>query len=172
MIPPSQPTIPNRHPHMRTSRLALLIFSALLLAAAPCDAQQREASRSRTVTERTVLRGDMIGVFSSQGKTEHVWIETEKGIDVRASGELVLREDGAEVESIPPAGYLTMQQRLGSAVHRAEWHPAAGGGVTRSYTVNGERRDFAEARPWLDRFFPEVMRTTSIGARARLPRLP
>jgi hypothetical protein len=154
---------------MRTSRLAPLLFSALLLASAPCGAQQREASR--TVTERTVLRGDMRGVLSSQGKTEHVWIDTEKGIDVRAGGELVLREDGAEVESILPAGYLTMQQRLGSATHRAEWRPAAGGGVARSYTVNGERRPFAEARPWLDRFFPEVMNTTSIGARARFARV-
>lgn len=173
MIPPFQPTFPNRHPHMRTSRLAPLIFPALLLAAAPCDAQQRETSRSRTVTssERTVLRGDMIGVFSTNGKSEHVWIETEKGIDVRAGGEIVLREDGAEVESIPPGGYLTVQQRLGSATHRAEWHPAAGGGVARSYTVNGERRAFAEARPWLDRFFPEVMSTTSIGARARFARV-
>ncbi len=173
MIPPSQPTIPHRHPHMRTSRLAPLIFSALLLAAAPCDAQQREASRSRTVTssERTVLRGDMVGVFSTNGKSEHVWIDTERGIDVRAVGELVLREDAAEVESIPPGGYLTMQQRLGSATHRAEWHPAPGGGVARSYTVDGERRDFAQARPWLDRFFPEVMNTTSIGARARFARV-
>lgn len=158
MIPPSQPTFPNRHPHMRTSRLAPLLLPALLLAAAPCDAQQ-----SRTTY--------MSGVVSTNGKTEHVWIDTEKGIEVRAGGEVVLREDAADVESLPPGGYLTVQQRLGSATHRAEWHPAAGGGVTRGYTVNGERRDFAEARPWLDRFFPEIMRTTSIGARSRFARV-
>ena len=158
MIPPSQPTLPNRHPHMRTSRLAPLILPALLLAAAPCDAQQ-----SRTTY--------MAGVITSQGKTEHVWMDTEKGIDVRAGGEVALRDGAADVESLPAGGYFTVQQRVGSSTHRAEWHPASGGGVTRSYTVNGERRDFAEARPWLDRFFPEIRRHTSIGARARFSRV-
>jgi hypothetical protein len=142
---------------MRTSRLAPLLFPALLLAA-PCGAQQ-----SRTT--------HMSGVISTNGKVEHVWLDTEKGIDVRAGGEVVLREDAADVESLAPGGYLTVQQRVGSATHRAEWHPAPGGGMARGYTVNGERRDFAEARPWLDRFFPEIMRTTSIGARSRFARV-
>ncbi len=158
MIPPSQANFPNRHPHMRTSRLAPLLFPVLVLAAAPCDAQ-----RSHTTY--------MEGVISTNGKVEHVWMDTEKGIDVRAGGELDLRDGVADVQGIPAGGYLTVQQRVGSATHRAEWRPAAGGGVARSYTVDGVRRDFAEARPWLERFFPEIERHTSIGARARFARV-
>ena len=157
MTTPPEPTFPTRPLHMRNSHIVLLLFLApLLAAAAPCDAQQA---------------GYKSGVSSDGGKIEYVWLDDSKGIEVRASGELDLREDAPDVEGISPRGYLIVQQRVGSALHRAEWRPAAGGGVARSYTIDGRRRDFTEARPWLDRFFPEVLRHTSIDVRARFRRV-
>ncbi|HEV2148445.1 MAG TPA: hypothetical protein VGR37_13670 [Longimicrobiaceae bacterium] len=146
---------------MPTIRPAALLCLLPFFTAAPCDAQE-----TRTMSNQNVL-----GVISMNGKTEHVWIDTRKGIEVRAGGLVALREDAPDVERLAENGYLTVQQQVGSARHRAEWRAAPGGGMTRTYTVDGERRSFAEARPWLDRFFPEILRTTSIGAEARAQRI-
>ena len=142
---------------MQTIRLTALLCLLPLVAARPCDGQE-----SRPYY--------MSGIISTKGKTEHVWIDTNKGIEVRANGLVTLREDAPEVERLSDGGYLIVQQKVGSARHRAEWHGAPGG-ITRGYTVNGEPRSFAEARPWLARFFPEMLRATSIGAEARARRI-
>jgi|GEM_PF-3086200 len=153
------------HTLMRTRIFAVLLFAAPLLAAGPCEAQDPGSG-----TGSLVVRGTMVGEHSRGGRTEHVWIDTGKGIEVRAHGEIALSEDGREVERVSEGGYLIVQQQEGGAVHRAEWRPADGG-MRRSYSVDGTQRSFEEARPWLGRFLPEVASSTSIGARARFERV-
>ena len=141
---------------MRPRNLFRLGFGALLIAS-PCRAQETHVSAGQST--------------DAHDRTSHLWINQRLGLKVRVGPQVVLREDGRDVESLGVNGFLTLEERVGSTTRVADYRPAPGGGVRRTYTVNGQRRDFSEARSWLDRFFPVVLRNSRIDDLSRFERV-
>lgn len=145
---------------MRTISLLSALLVAPLLASGPCTAQDTADAPRGTegVYTRTIDQKD----------NELFWIDTEKGIEVRSRGEVVLTGDTRGVARLSPDGYLILQEERGGAVRRMEYRPGAGGEVVRRYLEGGERKaPGAAAEAWASGLLEQVARSSTIGARAR-----
>jgi hypothetical protein len=140
----------------RTTALALLLLGAPLALPASSAAQG------------TVSRNIIINNGPESGGERLFWLDTHRGIEVRARGEVGLTDDGREVESLEEGGYLTLRE----GDRRIEYRRPGSGGIERRYFRDGREAALdADARAWAARFLDEVSRTTSVGARARFRRI-
>jgi hypothetical protein len=108
----------------------------------------------------------------SNGEIILGWSNALASLQVKAKGDLEFTGDETDVRSISPQGYLLIQERRGLTVRKLEAVPGPDGTITRSYSFRGRPHEFdVEARAWLARTLPEVIRETGIGASTRAQKL-
>lgn len=108
----------------------------------------------------------------SDGEINLGWSSALASLQVKAKGDLEFTEEETDVRSISPQGYLLIQERRGLTVRKFEAVPGPDGTITRSYSFRGRPHEFdEEARAWLARTLPEVIRKTGIGASTRAQKL-
>jgi hypothetical protein len=109
-----------------------------------------------------------------QEKSEWVFNRSENGkeLRVRIKGKVEFADDYSDISSISPDGVLQIKDSRTSTTRTIEIVPIEGGGLRRSYAVNGKSNEFdAEARRWLSEVLQEVVKNSGLYAPARVKRL-
>lgn len=89
------------------------------------------------------------------------------GAEVRGRGEITFTPDLTDVESLSDGGYLILRNWTLFVPRTIEIH-SEGGKLTRGYYVLGVSRPYDnEARKWLARWLPWLVRRSGVGAAAR-----
>jgi hypothetical protein len=94
------------------------------------------------------------------------WSDHDRRARVRAKGSIEFDPGETRILAISPGGYLEMESREG---HRDLFLEIKGtkAGLERTWRVDGEEGDDAEADIWLAAMLPEFFRHTGYGAEAR-----
>ncbi len=110
--------------------------------------------------------------LSSDSEIHYQRSDTLRSLEVRAKGSVAFTEDEKDILGIFPHGYLLIKERRGLDVRKFQAVQEAGGTLRRSFSFQGESREVdAEARAWLARILPDVIRQTGMGAHTRVARL-
>jgi hypothetical protein len=144
-------------------RRRLFQFSAAAalaaFGAAECLAQGKESVRSINETKKS---GD---------SSRFTWIETDDGATVKVSveGRVAFADDYSDVRDIPGEGRLIVEDnRERGAERRYRVERGAGGGLRRTYHLNGSERQLDDAgREWLRRTLLQAVRQGGFDARPR-----
>lgn len=125
-------------------------------AAAPTRRQEKvTAGTRRSETRTTIRRSD--GDYS---------------MEATVVGDLEFADDEADVKSLSKDGRLLIKERHNGNVRTLEIVRGADGQTRRSYFVQGQARTFdQEARAWLARIMPELIRSTGLNAANRVQRI-
>ena len=136
---------------MKKRTLAVLV--ALALTTVCVNAQQhKDEGRRRSDSD---LGGDPSSKFNSV----HVETNNGEGHRVGIRGEVRFNDDYTDVVSVGPGGLFEVRERRGGTTRAYEVAPDGRGGLVRTYTVNGERRELdAAARQWLSAMLAESVR--------------
>ena len=98
--------------------------------------------------------------------------DDDRTVSVACDGPLELNDDDTDVTSLGNGGYLVIdEQRRGEPGRHIEFRNT-GGGIRRTYTVNGQASDDArDQRAWLARILPELAREQGLNAERRVQRI-
>jgi beta-lactamase regulating signal transducer with metallopeptidase domain len=89
------------------------------------------------------------------------------GLNTRTKGQIEFTDDDADVKSVSPGGYLSIEERRGWTTRKYEVTP-----TERRYMVNGHSETLdGDGRKWLAETLPQVIRDSAIGADARVKRI-
>ena len=92
-------------------------------------------------------------------------------LEIRATGEVELNEEGDWVESLPSGGRLVVEEEGRGPERRAEFRPE-GSGVRVVYFVDGRERAMdAEGQAWVRRTLGHAAREGGLGADRRVARI-
>lgn len=131
-----------------------LSCGALLLAllATPGAAQQRHVSVNNS-------------------NWTHTSVDNGHRLEIRATGEVELNDEGDWVESLPSGGRLVVEEEGRGPDRRVEFRPE-GGGVRVLYFVDGRERAMdAEGQAWVRRTLGHAAREGGLGAERRVQRI-
>jgi hypothetical protein len=105
-------------------------------------------------------------------ESRYSWNDMRSKIDVRIKGEIEFTSDDSDVSRLSPDGYLEIDERRGGTRHELTIEPDGAGGLEHTYRRNRRAQPWdAEARQWLARTLPRVIRESGIGAEARVERI-
>jgi beta-lactamase regulating signal transducer with metallopeptidase domain len=94
----------------------------------------------------------------------------EQGLNVRIDGDITFSDDETDVRQL--SDQATLEQTLQGHTRRIQFQHEGMAGVTRQYKLDGQVRPLdADARAWLARLIPQVLRATGWHARERLARI-
>ena len=89
------------------------------------------------------------------------------GLNIRTKGQIEFTDDDADVKSVSPDGYLSIEEHRGWTTRKYEVTPTG-----RRYLVNGQSQPIDnDARAWLADVLPQVIRDSAIGADTRVKRI-
>ena len=101
-----------------------------------------------------------------------VWSDDDRRVVATTDGPVQLTDDDADVASLGDGGSLIIDEHRRGEPSRHVEIRRAGAGLSRSFTVNGERRgDDAAERAWLGRILQELVRVHGFNARPRAERI-
>src|SRR2546430_8433340 len=133
-----------------TSQMAWIALSILAWLSAGCNSWQ----------------------LSSDSEIHFQRSDSLRSLEVRAKGNVAFTEDEQDILGIFPHGFLLIKERRGLDVRKFQAVQKADGTLRRSFSCRGESRELdAEARAWLARILPEVIRQTGMAADVRVGRL-
>jgi beta-lactamase regulating signal transducer with metallopeptidase domain len=139
-----------------------LAASAGAMGAAECE---RDATR-RGKTSHT-------NWTSSDGGSKRwrvIWSDGDCSFEVDARGEIRFNSDVTDIESISTGGVFTLEQHVGDDARRVSIRPRADGTLDRTYSVNGDRREWdAAARSWFADALLMLERRTAFAVDQRVP---
>ena len=92
-------------------------------------------------------------------------------ISIQGKGEITFTDDDADVASLSDDGYLMIDVRNAEGRRRVEIEFRRGTIERRFYVEGHERPWDQDARSWLAKTIPDIIRQTGIGAKARVKRL-
>lgn len=142
----------------------LLIAGVTGFAIAPTSAAQAGAAQSQQE-----VTGNSVG---SETRTTIRRSDGDYSLEVTALGDLEFTDDDADVKSIPAGSRLLIKARRGGDVRTLEVVRGADGRPRYSYFAQGRASAFdQEARAWLARILPGVVRGSGINAAARVRRI-
>jgi beta-lactamase regulating signal transducer with metallopeptidase domain len=134
---------------------------ATTLSGAPCD-----RARSGKGSSHTSVTGSENGAK----RWRVLWSEGDCSYEIEARGEVKFNRDVTDVESISSGGSFTLEQHIGDDTRRITIRPRSDGALDRSYSVNGQRRDFdADARAWFAEALVALDRQTAFAVDQRVP---
>jgi hypothetical protein len=108
----------------------------------------------------------------SNGTTSFARSSTMASLQVKAKGNLEFTEDETDIRSISPEGYLLIKERQGFTLRKFEAVQEPGKALRRSYFFRGRPHELdEEARAWLARILPEIIRETGVSVDARAKKL-
>jgi hypothetical protein len=103
-----------------------------------------------------------------------MWNRNENGkeLRVRVKGKVEFAEDYSDVLSISPNGSMRIKDSRTAVTRTIEIVPQEGGGLRRSYSVDGQAKEFdSEARRWFGEVLQETVKGSGLDAPARVKRL-
>ncbi len=105
------------------------------------------------------------------GQWTHISIDDGHRLEIRATGEVELNDEGDWVESLPSGGRLVVEEEGRGPERRAEFRPD-GSGVRVLYFVDGRERAMdAEGQAWVRRTLGHAAREGGLGADRRVARV-
>ncbi len=100
------------------------------------------------------------------------WSQGNVNYEVRSKEDLVFNDTDTDIQRISRTGYLMIREDREGTVRTIEVVQGSDGQPQRTFTVGGATREFDEdARAWLARVLPLAIRTTGMGANARVQRI-
>lgn len=128
--------------------------------AASAAAPGQQASTSKVNSQNWTTQND--------GEWTWKWKENDVGLEVVLRGKVEFTDDYSDITSISPGGSLLIKDERGGVTRKIEITQSAGGGLNRSYSINGEHRPYdAEARAWFAKILFEAVRQAGFDARNR-----
>ncbi len=108
----------------------------------------------------------------NKGKTS---IKVQNGVfdnfSVNYEGEITLSNDDKDIIAISDGGYLEIKKSAFGSRRRIVIESEANGKLNKKYFVGSSRKDFeSEGKKWLGEILPEIVRTTTLGAKGRVNR--
>ncbi|HEX8454288.1 MAG TPA: hypothetical protein VF647_19570 [Longimicrobium sp.] len=101
----------------------------------------------------------------------HTSIDGGQRLEIRATGDVELNDEGDWVESLPAGGRLVVEEEGRGPDRRAEFRPE-GSGVRVLYFVDGRERAMdAEGQAWIRRTLGDAAREGGLGAERRVRRI-
>ena len=105
-------------------------------------------------------------------ETRIVWNDDHGRTELDIQGTVEFTDNDSDVKSVSPDGYFRMEEWSGGAARLYVVRPGSSGTLDRSYYVDGISKPLDnDARAWLSRVLPEVIRETAIGASDRVKRI-
>jgi hypothetical protein len=145
-------TLEPLKPEEAMSRTTLHLALLLALLATPGAAQQRH-------------------VRVNNSNWTHTSVDNGHRLEIRATGEVELTEEGDWVESLASGGRLVVEEEGRGPERRAEFRPD-GSGVRVLYFVEGRERAMdAEGQAWVRRTLGHAAREGGLGADRRVQRI-
>lgn len=82
-----------------------------------------------------------------------------RAVEIRAR-RVIRGREADDIRGIRPGGSIMIQETKNGQTRRADWRPGSGGGITRSYRVDGRTRAWdAEAQRWFSGILREFTRS-------------
>ena len=105
-------------------------------------------------------------------QTQHIrWQDGFMTTEIEIRGAVEFADNDADVKSLSSDGYFRIEQWSGGSSRSFAVRPS-GNGLERQYSVNGFSKPLdSEARAWLARVLPEVIRENAIDAPVRVKRI-
>jgi hypothetical protein len=150
--------------------VVLLLVSSIqaALPLARTAGGQTSTSQQRRNGEKVQSNEFNLGTQGSRAR----WSEDHVNYEVRSKEDLVFNDSDTDVQSLSRAGSLMIREERDGTVRTIEVVQGPDGQPQRTYTIGGAPREFdQDARAWLARVLPLVIRTTGAGANARVQRL-
>jgi len=98
------------------------------------------------------------------------WSDGDCSFEVDARGDIRYNSDITDIEAISRGGAFTLEQHIGDDTRRVSIRPGADGTLERSYSVNGDRREWdAAARRWFADALLMLERRTAFAVDQRVP---
>lgn len=139
----------------------------------PLDAPARLSSRTGfalCATAGVVLLFGLEGCRPAQRLQSEIEITGPEGrFQLDASGVVVWARNHDDVHSVGPGGFVTVREIRGDSTYQVDFRRGPGGGLQRTWTVNGEKRPYDhEARTWQARALPRVAAVVDTGGARRV----
>ena len=159
-------------------RLSINVFRAalcLLLAAGATSLTGSRMGGGSADAAAVLTRRQENVINSTRGSETRTTIRRSDGeysLEVVAVGDLEFADDDTDVKSISGGGRLLIKERRGGTVRTLEVVRGADGQPRHSYFVQEQARAFdQEARAWLARILPELIRGRGLNAASRVRRI-
>jgi len=117
--------------------------------------------------------GSHYSEFNRDGQnTDWRWRDGSASRELRISGRVEFTDDEADVRSLSPGGWFSIEDSRGLSSRRYQIAADNSGQLTRHYIVDGRDHPMdEEGRAWLRALLPDIVRETGIDARERVERL-
>ena len=109
--------------------------------------------------------------LENKGKSTYRINNISGEFDVEYEGKIQISDDDKDIVSISPGGYFELEKSSFGASRKIKIE-SDGDGLSKRYFVGWSERDYEpEGRKWLAEVLPELVRTTTIAAEARVNRI-
>ena len=103
---------------------------------------------------------------------EYAWSHGPRRVSVKVLGDVEFTESDRDVARLSPDGYLLIEELVAWDSKVLQFSPGPNGTVATKLLVNGDEHPMdAEARAWMGRLLPEVIRQTGFDAEKRVQRI-
>src|SRR5215467_12759963 len=140
-------TSPTPHALLKEELIMLIRFTLVLVFACALS----EATVGPVVAEAGGVAQQQSRNWISQRDSVWVWNRSDNGdsLEMTVRGDVEFNDDYTEVKRISNGGSLEIRETRGGARRRLEIEAGPGGGLSVSYSVNGQSRPYdADAKAW------------------------
>ena len=117
----------------------------------------------------------MAPVGAPQSGETHMQMTTRNGwtsLSVKVDGTIEFTDDDRDVKSLSPGGHFRVEEGTWLSERVYEVKADSAGNLTKTYSVGGSTKPLdPEGRAWLERFLPQMIRDSAIGAGPRVTRI-
>ncbi|RKN81139.1 hypothetical protein [Ulvibacterium marinum] len=113
-----------------------------------------------------------VSVNKNNGKTTiTVKNGNKKSFSLEFEGDITLSDDDKDIKAISRGGYMEIKKSAFGNRRRIFMEPGTNGKLIKKYYVGGSEENFeSEGRKWLAEILPEVLRSSTLGAKQRVNR--
>ncbi len=113
-----------------------------------------------------------VSVNTNNGKTTiSVKNGNKKSFSLEYEGDITLSDDDKDIAAISRGGYMEIKKSAFGNRRRIFMEPDTNGKLIKKYYVGGSEENFeSEGRKWLAEILPEVLRSSTLGAKQRVDR--
>ena len=131
----------------------------------------RAVELSMTDLDRIDFEGS-VSVHGDNGELSYSWSDRGHKIRVEMEGDVTFAPDESGVLKISRDGYFRIEERKGDLRHELEILPGRSGELEYYYSEKGRSQPYDDqAKAWLARALPDIMRRTGLNAGQRVERL-
>jgi beta-lactamase regulating signal transducer with metallopeptidase domain len=117
----------------------------------------------------------MAPVGAPQSGETHMQMTTRNGwtsLSVKVDGTIEFTDDDRDVKSLSPGGHFRVEEGTWLSARVYDVKADSAGNLTKTYSVGGSTKPLdPEGRAWLERFLPQMIRDSAIGAGPRVTRI-